>query len=157
MSTKPFGKEEYFDVKSQAELLQACSLAEKSIQQNNLKLDKDIVDYLYRIKLSLMNYFYLYNRLDLNLKYYSNLKMIDKLPEFGTFTIKKYDLVSLTGFRKPKDTNALRLLKKLNTHNFKIFYFGNEYNPFNNKPFSYYKKELLKILPKVTKEVCFSG
>ena len=153
----PLDSSESLDLLSRNELLKGAKKVENIVEFWNLKLDKEIVEYLCRIKLSLMNYFYQYNRLDLNLKYYSNLKLIDRLPEFSQFRIKKYDLVSLSGFKKARDPNALRLLQKLHSHNFKIFYFGNEYNPLVSKPFGYYKKELLKLLPKVTMEVCISG
>ena len=130
-----------------------AKIAEKAVEVNSLKLDKEIIDYLYKIKLSLMNFFYQYNRLDFNLKYYSNLKLIDKLPEENYFKVKKYDFVSLGGFRKVKDANANKLLQKLHSQNFKVFYFGNEFNPLTAKPFSFYRKELIKILPKISLEV----
>lgn len=134
-----------------------AKVAEKAVELSNLKLDKDIIDYLYKVKLSLMNFFCQYKRLDFNLKYYSNKKLIDKLPEESHFKVKKYDFISIGGFRKSKDPNAKRLMQKLHSHNFKVFYFGNEFNPLEAKPFGYYKKEILKVLPKVSLEACISG
>lgn len=132
-------------------------IAEKALENSNLKLDRDITDYLYKVKLSLLNFFNQYKRLDFNLKYYSNKKLIDKLPEDSYFRMKKYHFVSIGGFTKSKDSNARRLLQKLQSHTFKVFYFGNEFNPLEAKPFSFYKKEVMKILPKVGLEVCISG
>ncbi|CAI2377136.1 unnamed protein product [Moneuplotes crassus] len=135
----------------------AAKIAERALENSNLRLDRDITDYLYKVKLALLNFFNQYKRLDFNLKYYSNKKLIGKLPEDSYFRMKKYNFVSIGGFTKSKDPNAKRLLQKLHSNIFKVFYFGHEFNPMEMKPFSYYKKEVMKILPKVSLEVCISG
>eukprot|EP00344_Euplotes_crassus_P009108 CAMPEP_0197005074 /NCGR_PEP_ID=MMETSP1380-20130617/27517_1 /TAXON_ID=5936 /ORGANISM="Euplotes crassus, Strain CT5" /LENGTH=273 /DNA_ID=CAMNT_0042424075 /DNA_START=38 /DNA_END=859 /DNA_ORIENTATION=+ len=143
--------------KLEAGTLLEAKIAEKAVETTNLKLDKDIIDYLYKVKLSLLNFFNQYKRLDFNLKFYSNKKLIDKLPEEGYFKMKRYNFVNIGGFTKSKDTNAKRLLQKLHSHTFKVFHFGNEFNPLEAKPFSFYKKEVMRVLPKVSLEACISG
>lgn len=131
--------------------------AEKKVELSNLKLDRVIMEELCRINLSLMGYFAQIKRIDFNMKLYTSKKLIDKLPEESYFKVKKYDFVSIKGFTKSKEVNAKRLLQKLHSHTFKVFYFGDEFHPLEAKPFGYYKKEVMKILSKVSLEACFSG